>query len=241
MTGYGGFGVAMTARYSTLVSILLELGFNLAIPHIRGGGEFGRTWHEAARRQSRQIALDDFIAAAEWLRRTRLTSPERLGLVGGSNAGLLMAGAMVQRPDLFGAVVCIAPLLDMVRYEVFDHAARWREEYGTVEDEQEFLALHAYSPYHRVREFTDYPPTLFVSGDKDERCNPAHTRKMVALLKGRQAQRSPVLLDYLFERGHSPGLPKSQRIEALVRKVAFLCQELNVPIEPGGVHETAFR
>ena len=231
----------MTTKHSTLASILLDLGFSLAVPHIRGGGEFGRAWHEAARRRSRRIAFDDFIAAAEWLCKRRLTIPERLGVLGGSNAGLLVAGAMVQRPDLFGAVVCIAPLLDMVRYEVFDRAVRWREEYGPVEDEQDFLALHAYSPYHCVKEFTDYPPSLFVSGDKDDRCNPAHTRKMVALLKGRQAQRSPVLLDYLLERGHSAGLPKSVRMEALVRKVAFLCRELSVPVQFGGAYETTFR
>jgi prolyl oligopeptidase len=230
MTSYGGFGVWMTPQFSVLVAIMMELGADFAIPHIRGGGEGGIEWHDAGRARNRQSSFDDFIAAAEWLCSQGLTTPDRIGIFGGSNSGLLVAAAMTQRPDLFAAVVCIAPLLDMVRYEAFDHAAKWRREYGTVEDPDDFRALYAYSPYHRVAESTNYPATLFVSGDKDDRCNPAHVRKMAARLQERSRQRSPVIVDYSEERGHSPALPLSVRVPALARRVAFLCRELHISL-----------
>jgi len=238
MTSYGGFGVAMTPQFSVLVTIMLEFGAVLVLPHVRGGGEFGKAWHEAGRRRNKQTAFDDFIAAAEWLHGEGITTPEKLAIFGGSNSGLLVAGAMTQRPDLFGAVLSIAPLVDMVRYEQFDDAARWRGEFGTAEDPDDFRALYAYSPYHRVRTEVDYPATLFVSGDKDERCNPAHVRKMVALLQGRKTQSSPIVLDYSEQRGHSPALPLTVRVQALARRIAFLCRQLNIVPSEGGNCET---
>jgi prolyl oligopeptidase len=234
MTSYGGFGVTVTPQFSVLATILIELGAILALPHIRGGGEFGKAWHDAGRAKNRQAAFDDFIAAAEWLGRQGITTPRKLAIFGGSNSGLLVGAAMTQRPDLFGAVLCIAPLLDMVRYEAFDQAVKWRSEYGTVEDREEFEALYAYSPYHQVAQDLDYPSTLFVTGDKDDRCNPAHVRKMAAVLQERSAQKSPVIVDYSEQRGHSPVLPLSVRISALARRIAFLCRELQIPIPSGG-------
>jgi len=234
MTGYGGFGIAMTPQFSVLVSIMMELGAVFALPQIRGGGEFGKVWHDAARGRNRQIAFDDFIAAAEWLCDERLTSPQQLAIFGGSNSGLLAGAAMTQRPDLLCAVLCIAPLLDMVRYEHFDQAAKWQQEYGTVESLEEFEALYAYSPYHHVDGTINYPATLFVAGDRDDRCNPAHARKMAARLQQRAAQTRPVLVDYSPERGHSPVLPLSVRTEALVRRIAFLCRELKISIPTAG-------
>jgi len=239
MTSYGGFGVSMTPQFSVLVTIMMELGVSFALPHIRGGGELGKEWHDAARGRNRQVAFDDFIAGAEWLVRERLTSPDQLAIFGGSNSGLLVGAAMTQRPDLFRAVLCIAPLLDMVRYEFFDKAVKWREEYGTVDDPEDFAALYACSPYHCITEDVDYPSVLFVSGDEDDRCNPAHVRKMAARLQGRSAQHSAVIVDYSEERGHSPVLPLSVRIDALARRIAFLCHELNLPVDIGGRHETA--
>jgi prolyl oligopeptidase len=239
MTSYGGFGVPMTPQFSVLVAIMMELGAIFALPHIRGGGEFGKKWHDAARRRNRQTAFDDFIAAAEWLCSKQITTPARCAIFGGSNSGLLVGAAMTQRPDLFRAAMCIAPLLDMVRYELFDQAAKWTKEYGTVDDPEDFAALHAYSPYHHIAEDIDYPSVLFVSGDKDDRCNPAHVRKMAARLQERCVQRSAVIVDYSEERGHSPVLPLSVRIEALARRIAFLCRELNVAAEFGERHETA--
>jgi len=221
----------MTPRFSVLVTVMLELGCVFALPNIRGGSEFGSGWHEAARRRNRQVAYDDFLAAAEWLSENNVTRPEQLGIFGGSNAGLLVAVAMTQRPDLFAAVLCLAPILDMVRYEKFGDARKWMSEHGTVDDPDEFHALYAYSPYHRVVEHQNYPATLFVTGDKDGQCDPAHTRKMAARLQNRDAQSNPILVDYNRERGHSAVLPLSVRIEALTRRIAFLCKELGVSIE----------
>jgi prolyl oligopeptidase len=230
MTGYGGFGVPMTPRFSVLVSIMISLGATFVLPQIRGGGEFGQAWYEAACSQTRQVAFDDFIAVAEWLCAKGETSEHRLSIFGGSNAGLLVGVAMTQRPDLFRAVLCIAPLLDMVRYEHFDQAIKWRGEYGSVDKAEDFTSLLSYSPYHHVEDKINYPAVLFVSGDKDDRCNPAHVRKMAARLQQRNAQVHPVLVDYSEERGHSPVLPLSVRVEALVRRIAFLCRELSIPI-----------
>ena len=229
--------MTITPQFSVLAAIMMELGAAFALPHVRGGGEFDQAWHDAGRARNRQASFDDFIAAAEWLCNQAITTPHQLAIFGGSNSGLLVAASMTQRPDLFGAVLSIAPLLDMVRYEKFDQAMKWTGEYGTAENPEDFQALYAYSPYHHVAEEVDYPATLFVTGDKDDRCNPAHVRKMAALLEGRLAQKSPVIVDYSEERGHSPVLPLSIRIPALARRIAFLCRELQIPIPGGGTDE----
>jgi prolyl oligopeptidase len=230
LSTYGGFGISATPQFSILVNVLLDLGAIFALPHIRGGSEFGKDWHDAARGKDRQRSFDDFLAAAEWLCREGITSPQRLAIFGGSNSGLLVAAAMTQRPDLFRAVLCIAPLLDMLRYERFDQAARWNHEYGSIDDPEQFRALHAYSPYHRIEETTNYPAVMFVSGDKDERCNAAHVRKMAARLQERDSQSSPIIVDYSEQRGHFPALPLSVRVEALSRRIAFLCRELGISV-----------
>jgi prolyl oligopeptidase len=216
-----------------------DLGAIFAIPHVRGGGEFGKAWREAGRARNRQTTFDDFIRAAEWLCQQGVSSPEQLAIFGGSNSGLLVGAAMTQRPDLFAAVLCIAPLLDMIRYESFDQAGRWRHEYGSIKDADDFQALYAYSPYHRIAEDVDYPATLFVTGDKDDRCNPAHVRKMAARLQERPAQKAPVVVDYSEERGHSPVLPLSVRVAALARRITFLCRQLGIAPPDGGQDETA--
>jgi prolyl oligopeptidase len=237
MTAYGGFGVTMTPRFSILAAILMESGAIFVLPHIRGGGEFGKAWHDAGRRRNRQRAFDDFVAAAQWLCEQQVTTPDRLAIFGGSNSGLLVGAALTQRPELFRAVLCIAPLLDMLRYESFDRAADWRREYGTIEDPEDFGALFAYSPYHHIAENVNYPATMFVTGDKDSRCNPAHVRKMAARMQNRRAQSSPVIVDYSEERGHSPTLPLSVRVEALARRIAFLSRELRITVPHGGIDE----
>jgi prolyl oligopeptidase len=238
LTGYGGFGAAMTPQFSVLVAVLIELGAIFAVPSIRGGGEFGKAWHKAGRGRHRQVAIDDFIGATEWLAGWNTLSPRLVGAFGGSNGGLLVAAAMTQRPDLFQAVLCIAPLLDMVRHERFDQARKWRQEYGTVDDAEDFDALYRYSPYHHIEEDVNYPPLLFVTGDRDDRCNPAHVRKMVARLQSRPAQTNSILVDYSAERGHAPVLPLTVRIEALVRRIVFLAKGLGLPIPQGGSYET---
>jgi prolyl oligopeptidase len=239
MTSYGGFGVPMTPKFSVLATIMMELGAVFVLPHIRGGGEFGKSWHDAGRARNRQTAIDDFISAAEWLCAEGITDPSKLAIFGGSNSGLLVGAAMTQRPGLFHAILCVAPLLDMVRYERFDQAVKWQLEYGSVDSAEDFHALHAYSPYHNIQDNVDYPATLFVSGDRDDRCNPAHVRKMAASLQQRAAQCNPILVDYSAERGHSPVLPLSVRIDALALRLAFLCRELRLEVPQEACHEAA--
>jgi prolyl oligopeptidase len=230
MTAYGGFGLTMTPQFSVFVSILLDLGFVFALPEIRGGGEHGRSWHEAARGRNRQVAFDDFIAGAQWLCDNSFTRPEKLAIFGGSNSGILVGAAITQRPDLFRAAVCVAPLLDMLRYHLFDRAINWSGEYGTADDPRDFQALLAYSPYHHIQEHINYPAVLFVAGDQDTRCNPAHARKMTARLAERTAQRHSILLDHSVERGHAPTMPLSIRVDALTHRIAFVCHELGIPM-----------
>jgi prolyl oligopeptidase len=230
MTSYGGYGVPMTPQFSVFVAFLLERGCLFALPNIRGGSEFGAEWHDAAKRRNRQVAFDDFICAAEWLIETGRTEAHRLAIFGGSNSGLLVGVAMTQRPDLFRAVLCMVPMLDMLRYHLFDNAHVWREEFGTADDPDDFATLLRYSPYHRVQECVSYPATMIVSGDADQNCNPLHARKMTAHLQAANVSEYPILLDYSRHRGHSPVLPLSERIEALTDRMAFLCDQLQLPV-----------
>jgi len=217
-------------QFSVFVAFLMERGCLFALPRIRGGSEFGTAWHHAARGRKRQTAYDDFLAAAEWLISTGRTSAERLAIFGGSNSGLLVGAALTQRPELFRAAVCIAPLLDMLRYHLFDNAHVWRDEFGTAADQDDFAALVRYSPYHNVREGIAYPAALFVSGDADQNCNPLHARKIAARLQAANSSDRPILLDYNPARGHSPVLPLSDRVEALTDRMAFLCEQLGLAV-----------
>ncbi len=230
MTSYGGYGVSMTPQFSIFVAFLMERGCLFALPNIRGGSEFGVEWHNAAKRLNRQTAYDDFLCAAEWLLKTGRTAPGKLAIFGGSNSGLLVGAALTQRPDLFRAVVCMVPMLDMLRYHLFDYGHIWRSEFGTADDPNDFAVLAKYSPYHRVRDGVAYPATMLVSGDADRNCNPLHARKMTARLQAANASERPIFLDYSKFRGHSPVLPLSERIEALTDRMAFLCDQLQLPV-----------
>jgi prolyl oligopeptidase len=230
MTSYGGYGVSMTPQFSIFVAFLMERGCLFALPNIRGGSEFGVEWHRGAKRHNRQTAFDDFLCAAEWLLKTGRTSPGKLGIFGGSNSGLLVGAALTQRPDLFGAVVCMVPMLDMLRYHLFDNAHVWKEEFGTIEDPDDFAVLARYSPYHYVRDGVAYPATMIVSGDADRNCNPLHARKMTARLQAANASEHPIFLDYSKFRGHSPVLPLGERVEALTDRMAFLCDQFQLPV-----------
>jgi prolyl oligopeptidase len=230
MTSYGGYGVSMTPQFSIFVTFLMERGCLFALPNIRGGSEFGVEWHNAAKRRGRQTAYDDFLSAAEWLIKTGRTSPGKLAIFGGSNSGLLVGAALTQRPDLFRAVVCMVPMLDMLRYHLFDNAHVWKDEFGTVDDPDDFAALAKYSPYHQVRQGLAYPATMIVSGDADQNCNPLHARKMTARLQAANVSDHPIFLDYNKFRGHSPVFPLSERIEALTDRMAFLCDQLQLPV-----------
>ena len=230
MTTYGGYGVPMTPQFSVFVAFLLERGCLFALPNIRGGSEFGVDWHNAAKRRNRQVAFDDFLCAAEWMIESGRTDPQKLAIFGGSNSGLLVGAAMTQRPDIFRAVVCMVPMLDMLRYHLFDNAHVWKEEFGTADDPDDFPALLSYSPYHRVEQHVGYPATMIVSGDADQNCNPLHARKMTARLQAANTSERPIFLDYSRHRGHSPVLPLSERIEALTDRMAFLCDQLQLPV-----------
>lgn len=233
MTSYGGFGVSMMPQFSAFTTLLIEHGCLFALPGIRGGSEFGADWHHAGKRRNRSTSISDFLAAAEWLIETERTTAQKLAIFGGSNAGLLVGAALTQRPELFRAAICIAPLLDMIRFHLFDQTQLWHDEFGTPDNAEDFAALLNYSPYHQVRDRTAYPATLLISGDADQNCNGLHARKMTARLQAANISLHPILLDYSEHRGHSPVLPLSHRIDALTDRLAFLCQELQLKLQGG--------
>jgi prolyl oligopeptidase len=205
LTGYGGFGISMTPGYAATVLAWVEAGGVYVIAGLRGGSEEGEDWHRAGMRDRKQNVFDDFYAAAEKLISGGWTTPAQLSISGGSNGGLLVGAALTQRPDLFAAVVCSAPLLDMVRYEQFGLGETWNDEYGTAADPVELGWLLSYSPYHHVREGTEYPAVLFTVFDSDTRVDPLHARKMCAALQhaapGSLASR-PILLRRESDVGH---------------------------------------
>ena len=233
LTAYGGFGKSLTPQFAAYATILMELGCLVAVANVRGGGEFGQAWHEAAKRQKRQTAIDDFLSAAQWLITKKIVVPERLAIGGGSNAALLVGAALTQRPDLFRAALCLGPLLDMLRYHKFDMASQWIDEFGSADIPEDFHALYSYSPYHRVRDNIPYPSVMFISGDADMRCNPMHARKMTARLQAASSSNRPILLDYRPAWGHIPVQPLSARIEALTDRLLFLFHELDMSIPEG--------
>jgi prolyl oligopeptidase len=232
LTGYGGFGSCVTPRFTAFATFLIEQGFLFAVPALRGGSELGEQWHRAGKRENRQNSFDDFVAAAECLIREQRSIAGCIAIGGGSNAGLLVGAAVTQRPDLFRAVICLGPLLDMARYHLFNFAAGWADEYGSPEDQEDFKSLLTYSPYHHVMDGAAYPAVLLISGDADTRCNPMHARKMAARLQAATSSTHPVLLDYKPEWGHTPAQPFSTKIEALTDRLAFVCRELGVRVQP---------
>jgi prolyl oligopeptidase len=228
LTGYGGFGSCVTPRFTAFVTFLMEQGFLFAVPALRGGSELGERWHQAGKGEFRQNAFDDFISAAEWLIAHNRSMAGRIAIGGGSNGGLLIGAAITQRPELFRAAICLGALLDMARYHHFDFAASWEDEYGSPLDERDFRFLNAYSPYHRVHDRVSYPAVMCVSGDSDTRCNPMHTRKMVARLQMATGSGLPILLDYQSNWGHTPVQPLTRRVEALTDRLAFVCHEIGI-------------
>jgi prolyl oligopeptidase len=232
LTGYGGFGICVTPRFTAFATFLIEQGFLFAVAALRGGSELGAKWHQAGRYEKRQNSFDDFIAAAEWLLSQDRSTRGSIAIGGASNAGLLVGAVITQRPDLFRAAICLGPLLDMTRYHLFDLAGGWADEFGSPEDERDFHSLLAYSPYHRVEDGVKYPAVLLISGDADTRCNPMHARKMVARLQAASKSGYPILLDYKTDWGHMPIQPLSAKIAALTDRLAFVCHELGVHVQP---------
>jgi len=222
--GYGGFEISMLSSYRAITGISwLEAGGVYVLANIRGGGEFGPRWHQAALKENRQLAYDDFIAIAEDLIARKITSPKHLGIRGGSNGGLLMGNMLVQRPDLFKAIVCQVPLLDMYRYNKLLAGASWMGEYGNPDIPEEWAYLQKYSPYQRVKSGVKYPRTLFTTSTRDDRVHPGHARKMVAKMKD---QGHDVLYYENIEGGHGGASDNPQRafVESLIH--TFLWNEL---------------
>lgn len=200
--GYGGFGIPMQPGFSAAILSWVQAGGVWAVACLRGGGDEGEQWHRDGMLDKKQNVFDDFHAAAEYLVDQGWTTPAQLGIYGGSNGGLLVGAAMTQRPDLFNAVVCVAPLLDMIRYTTSELGPTWTVEYGDPEDPEQFGWLHAYSPYHRVVEGTDYPATMFAVFDNDTRTDPMHGRKMCAAVQSATSGDRPILLRTEAGVGH---------------------------------------
>src|SRR5438552_1532109 len=223
LTGYGGFNISRTPLYSAGVAAWAEAGGLVAIPNLRGGGEYGERWHRAGMLANKQNVFDDFLSAAEALIRDGWTAPARLAISGGSNGGLLVGAALTQRPDLFAAVVCAVPLLDMLRYQRFRIARLWIAEYGSTEDAEQFRWLRAYSPYHNVRAGIRYPAVLITTAEGDSRVAPMHARKMAALLQAQtEDPNAVVLLRVDRDAGHGIGKPLDKQVDDFADQYAFL-------------------
>jgi prolyl oligopeptidase len=213
----------------------LEQGGVYAVPNLRGGGEYGEAWHQAGMRANKQNVFDDFVAAAEWLIAEGYTNPEQLAIEGGSNGGLLMGATLTQRPELFRAVVCAVPLLDMVRYHHFSIAKLWIPEYGSSDDPEQFAWLYAYSPYHHVVDGARYPAILLTTAEQDSRVDPLHARKMTALLQYAAAPDPdrPILLRAESQAGHGVGKPLGKRIAEAADGWGFIGWQLGVDWQDG--------
>ena len=231
LTGYGGFGVSLTPNFGVMRKVWLEQGGVLAVANLRGGGEFGEEWHKSGNLLKKQNVFDDFIACAQHLIDSRITSPGRLAIQGGSNGGLLMGAVVTQRPELFRSVVSRVGLYDMLRFMLYPNGAFNVTEYGTPKDPAQFGALYAYSPYHNVKDGTAYPAMLFVSGENDPRVNPADSRKMVARLQAASSSGLPILLRTSASSGHGSST-LSEGIKEQADVLTFLFQTLGVNYQP---------
>ncbi len=225
--GYGGFGISLEPSFSARLYPWLEAGGGYAVANLRGGGEYGEEWHRAGSLGNKQNTFDDFIAAGEYLVKAGWTKPERLAIQGGSNGGLLVGAALTQRPDLFKAVICEVPLLDMVRYHRFGSGRTWVSEYGSADKKEDFGWLYAYSPYHHVKAGTGYPAVLMSTADSDDRVDPLHARKMTAALQAASTG-GPVLLRIEEKAGHGGADLVSSAVAKAVDYYAFLFDQLGM-------------
>jgi len=232
LTGYGGFNISLKPTFNRSMYLWMEHGGIYAVANLRGGSEFGEDWHRAGMLEKKQNVFDDFIAAGEYLIAQKYTDKDHLAIQGGSNGGLLMGAMITQRPDLFRAVVCAVPLLDMLRYQNFQIAKLWIPEYGSSEDAKQFEWLYAYSPYHHVKPGQEYPAILFMTGDTDTRVDPMHAKKMAALMqaeaKNGASRDKPILLRIETKAGHGQGKPVTKQIEESTDMYSFLFWQLGV-------------
>ena len=227
LTAYGGYGISQRPNFSVRRRVWLDHGGVWVVANLRGGAEFGETWHEQGRLTSKQNVFDDFIACAESLIKTKYTSPEKLAIEGGSNGGLLMGAALTQRPELFRAVVSHVGIYDMLRVETFPNGVFNVTEFGTVKEKDQFQALYAYSPYHHVKDGTDYPSVLFLTGANDGRVDPMNSRKMTARLQAATHSERSILLRTSSTSGHGIGTALNERIDQDADVFAFLFDQLD--------------
>jgi prolyl oligopeptidase len=232
LTAYGGFNVSLTPSFSRTAYLWMEHGGVYAVANLRGGAEFGEDWHRAGMLEKKQNVFDDMIGAAEHLISEKYTDKNHLAIQGGSNGGLLMGAMMTQRPDLFRAVVCQVPLLDMLHYQDFQIAKLWIPEYGSSENAEQFKWLYAYSPYHHVKAGTEYPAILFMTADTDTRVDPMHAKKMAALMqaeaKNGASKTRPILLRIESKAGHGAGKPVTKQIEEFTDVYSFLFWQMGI-------------
>ena len=227
--GYGGFNVSLMPTFSVANAVWMELGGVYAVPNLRGGGEYGKQWHDAGTEMQKQNVFDDFIAAAEYLINQKYTSPEYLAIKGGSNGGLLIGATMLQRPELFKVALPAVGVLDMLRYHTFTAGAGWAYDYGTADDSKEmFEYLKGYSPLHNVKKGVSYPATLITTGDHDDRVVPAHSFKFAAELQAKQTGNNPILIRIETNAGHGAGTPVSKTIEQNADLQAFTLWNMGV-------------
>ncbi|MBS4171772.1 prolyl oligopeptidase family serine peptidase [Bacillus sp. FJAT-49736] len=224
--GYGGFNISMTPSFNPAILRWIEKGGVYAVANLRGGTEYGEEWHKAGMLENKQNVFDDFIAAGEWLINSGYTCKEKLSIMGGSNGGLLVAACMVQRPDLYGAVICRVPVIDMLRYHKFTSGRYWVPEYGNAENPEQFPFLYAYSPLHNIKEGQKYPPVLIATAESDDRVVPAHAKKFAATLLEKADKESTILLRLEAKAGHGLGKPTTKLIDEWVDFYAFLDKEL---------------
>jgi prolyl oligopeptidase len=231
--GYGGFNTPVTPGFSPTVAAWLQLGGVYAVANLRGGGEYGRDWHEAGMKTRKQNVFDDFIAAAEYLSKSHWTSPARLALSGRSNGGLLVGAVEEERPDIAAAAVPQVGVLDMLRFREFTVGKAWESDYGSVDDPAEFSALYAYSPYHNVRSGVNYPATLIMTSDHDDRVFPAHSFKFAAAMQHADPHGNPILLRVETRAGHGQGIPTAKLIDQVADIYAFILHAFGIDAPSG--------
>ncbi|TWI69188.1 prolyl oligopeptidase [Pseudoduganella lurida] len=226
--GYGGFNISLTPAFSVANLAWLEMGGVYVMANLRGGGEYGESWHQAGTRLHKQNVFDDFIGAAEWLVANKVTSPAKLAIGGGSNGGLLVGAAMTQRPDLFAAALPAVGVMDMLRFHKFTIGWAWTSDYGSADNADEFQALVRYSPLHNLKPGTCYPATMITTADHDDRVVPAHSFKFAATAQAAQGGPAPILIRIDTKAGHGAGKPTSKQIDEVTDRWGFLGRALNM-------------
>jgi prolyl oligopeptidase len=230
--GYGGFNISLTPGFSVSRLTWMEMGGVFAMANLRGGGEYGKAWHDQGKKTKKQNVFDDFIGAAEWLIANDYTNPDKLAIQGGSNGGLLVGATMTQRPELFAAALPAVGVMDMLRFHKFTAGRYWVDDYGSADNAEEFAALYAYSPYHNLKPGVRYPATLVTTADTDDRVVPGHSFKFAAALQKAHKGDEPVMIRIETRAGHGSGKPTALRIEESADQMAFLAENLSMELPP---------